>query len=143
MNYSWLFYDYFRRWGLLVLLGLAVGGLLGFGYYQQHDKKPRFTAIAVMATSETVRFNVVSPDLPNPQDAVDNILTTIKQLDAEINTTTEVKDLSITSRYRVVIWKTIAVGSVLGGLVAIGIAYLWDDARTYQRRRYPRESADE
>ena len=100
-------------------------------------------AVVVIATSETLRFTVVSPDLPNPEDAFHKILIILTHLEAAIGTIPEIIDISITVWHRVLVWKTIAFGSMLGGLLVIGLAYVWDDALTYERRRRQRQTADE
>ena len=65
-----------------------------------------------------------------------------KWLNAQPGYIVTVEDLTIMSRFRSPLWKAVVLGSFFGGLLAIGAAYLWDDARSYMRNRQETDSED-
>ena len=140
MRATWLYYDYLRRYGVLIVLGLVIGASLGFGYNQTQPKRPIYVAQATIAESPYAGFFMFTKEHGEPQAAVDDILNTVKRLGSAAALDYEVKDIKISSRYRNVLWKTMVMGSVVGCLVAIGVGYVWDDVMTYQRRRKEGES---
>jgi hypothetical protein len=140
MRATWLYYDYLRRFGILILLGFAIGALLGFVYYEVRPKRTWYIAQADISIPRGLQFRIVSPKFPDPQSAVDHILNMEFRLESASQLNFESNRFEIESWYRPELWKTMAVGSVVGGLVAIGVGYVWNDAMIYQRRRREGES---
>ena len=148
MRATWLYYDYLRRFGILILLGFGIGALLGFVYYEARPKRTWYIAQANIAQADTGRspnfeFRIVSPDFSDPQSAIDHILGITLKLESVSQRNFESNRFEIEGWHRPVLWKTMAVGSVLGGLVAIGVGYVFNDAMTYQRRRREGELDDQ
>lgn len=135
-----MYYDYLRRYGTLILVGLLIGATLGFVYFQTQPKRTVFVARAAISMPPSVEFTMVSPPLPNAQAAADYIVGTAHQLEQTSQAKFTPKKFEIKGRHRNELWKSMALGSVVGGLGAIGIVYVWDDAKTYQRRRREGES---
>ena len=134
MHESWRYYDYLRRWQLLLLLGLALGALAGFGIGQQ--QKQLFKATATVVASET-SFRIVSTKkTSDPKEAVESILNNVKAFSAANAIDIEVVDFSIQGRYRSPLWKAMLLGGVVGGLLAFGAAFVWDDVRALKHRRH-------
>ena len=151
MKETWRYYDFLRRWGLLLLLGLVVGAIAGLGFYLQQDQEPLFTATASVTLSTKDRpgvwlsranFIVSSSEFPDPNASVAAIMSNTKWLSAQPGYIVAVEDLAIMSRFRSPLWKAVVLGSFFGGLLAIGAAYLWDDARSYMRNRQETDSED-
>lgn len=151
MKESWRYYDFLRRWGLLLLLGLVLGALGGFSIHLQQDHPPLFIAKALVIISTNDRpgvwlpranFNVTSAEYPDPKRSVRNIIDSTEWLDAQPGYRVSVEDLSIEPRHASPLWKTILLGSFIGGLLVIGGAYVWDDARAYVRHRQETDSED-
>ena len=134
MHESWRYYDYLRRWGLLLLLGLALGALAGFGIGQQ--QKQLFKATATVSASET-SFRIVSTKkTSDPKEAVGSILNNVKAFSAANAIDIEVVDFSIQGRYRNPLWKAMLLGGVVGALLAFGAAFVWDDVRALKHHRH-------
>ena len=151
MKESWRYYDYLRRWGLLLLLGLVMGALAGFGFFLQQDQQAQFKANAKLLVFTEDRtgvwglrsdFNVVSIEFSDPKSAVKSILANADNLSAETGINVDVKDISLEGRYRSPVWRTIVLGSVIGGLLVIGATYIWDDAYAYMRHRRQNDYKD-
>lgn len=151
MKESWRYYDFLRRWGLLLLLGLVLGALAGWGFYAQQDKQPRFKAEAAVSISTQYRpgvwrlrakFDVTSSEYSDPKSAVESIVKEAENLDARPELLVDIGAFSIEGRYRSPLWKTVVLGGVFGGLLVIGAAYVWDDARAYMRNRQETGSDD-
>ena len=151
MKESWRYYDFLRRWGLLLLLGLVVGSIAGLGFYVQQDQEPLFTATASVTFSTESRpgvwhpranFLVSSNEYPDPNASVAAIMSNTEWLNAQAAYIVTVEDLTIVSRFRSPLWKAVVLGSFFGGLLAIGAAYVWDDARSYMRDRRETNSGD-
>ena len=143
MKESWRYYDYLRRWGLFLLLGLALGALAGYGYYLQQGQRGLFTATAAVSMPHG-SFRVVSGENSDPNKAVEEILTNLKLLgDLTKNTIdVDVDNLSIEGRHPTLLWKLIVLSSIIGGLLAIGAAFVWDDAEASLRHRQQITSKD-
>ena len=148
MKESWRYYDFLRRWGLLLLLGLVVGAIAGLGFYVQQDQEPLFTATASVTLSTESRPGVWHPLLvsssgfPDPKRPVAAIMSNTEWLNAQPGYIVTVENLTIASRFPSPLWKAVVLGSIFGGLFAIGAAYLWDDARSYMRNRQETDSED-
>ena len=91
MKETWRYYQFLRRWGLLLLLGLVLGALAGIGFYAQQDKQARFKAEAIVSISTQDRpgvwrlraeFGVASREYSDPKSAVESIVTEAENLDA-------------------------------------------------------------
>ena len=151
MKESWRYYDFLRRWGLLLLLGLGLGALAGFGFFIQQEQQPRFKANAKLSVFTEDRpgvighrldFNVVSNEFSDPKSAVKSILATAEVLGAQTGINVDAGDISLKGQYSSPVWRTIMLGSVIGGLLVIGATYVWDDALAYMRHRRQNDSKD-
>ena len=135
MKATWLYYDYLRRYGILILLGLVIGAAFGFVFHQTQPDRTIYVAQAHIGSLPNFGFLMITRAHQNPQEAVDDILYAVKYLESAGSKDYIIKDFEVSARYRSVLWKTMAIGSVVGCLVAIGAGYVWQDALTYQRRR--------
>ena len=123
-------------WGLFILTGIALGAFVGFGVNAQNNL-PLFTATATVSVARTgtvsrVDFRVVSDQFSDPKNAVDSIVAAsqdIANLTKDIDS--EVKNITIKGRFRSPLWKSIVLGGVVGGLVAFGAAWAWQNAQGY------------
>ena len=151
MKESWRYYDLLRRWGILLLSGLVLGGLAGFGFFVQQHNAPLYTAKALVTVLTEgspgiwlprANFNVTSIDYSDSRASVRAIMSNTEWLDGQPGYDVVVGDLTIESRFWSPLWKTIVLGSLFGGLLVIGAAYVWDDARAYMRHRRETNSED-
>ena len=133
----WRYYDHLRRWGLLFLLGLALGALGGAAYYEQQPQEfrglaefrfPRedFSLWVAAADFETTEQAAVKPIVP--------IAVELEQI-----TRQEIKITRVSiDAHRVAVavwWKLVLFGSVLGGLLVIGGSIIWDQALRVEREQ--------
>ena len=147
MKESWLYYDYLRRWWRLLILGLAVGAILGLGYYSVQDNSESYAATArvaiwrpnsdpdalqfpVMVTVASDKQSTSEAAIAQVQSAIGLI---IKYTDAPVS----VPSLELESKITNAWWKSMVIASVLGGLLVVGGIYIWEDALAYHRSRQP------
>ncbi len=132
-------------------MGLVVGAIAGLGFYVQQDQEQLFTATALVTLSTESRpgvsrprgtFLVSSKEFSDPKTSVAAIMSNAKWLNAQPGYIVTVENLTIASRFPSPLWKAVVLGSIFGGLFAIGAAYLWDDARSYMRNRQETDSED-
>ena len=152
MKASWLYYDYLRRWWLLLLVGPTIGAILGFAYYNQIHHPAQYAAAGTVAIKDPtwhlehpglqlhhrapeVEVVINSGAKATEQAAVDSIMSTAINLADYAEGVTEVRNLSIKSvpDYGVVFWKPVVMGAVLAILLVIGGIYIWEDATAYRR----------
>ena len=148
MKESWRHYDYLRRWGLFVLLGLALGALAGFVYSTQQEQKALFKATAGVSVSRrsatSIHFRVVSDRYSDPNEAIGLILKNVKLLRDVVKSDidVDVDNFLIEGWYQPPLWKPMVLGSIIGGLLALGAAFIWDDAGAYLKHRRQAASKD-
>jgi|TARA_Y100000031_G_scaffold153349_1_gene198413 uncharacterized protein involved in exopolysaccharide biosynthesis len=63
MKESWLFYNYVRRWWGLLLLGPALGAVLGLAYYSNQAHPVEYAATATVAIEGPVLENERTPEV--------------------------------------------------------------------------------
>ena len=143
MKESWRYYDYLRRWGLYLLLGIALGALGAFGYILQQDQQPLFEAKATISVAGTnISINVVSDEYSDPKETVESIFNDIGRIQGYTDREIFIGGISLEGRYRPPLWQPIVLGSIFGGLLALGAAWVWDDTRAYLRHRQQVTSED-
>jgi len=149
MKETWRYYDYLRRWGLFLFFGLALGALAGFGCDLQQDQQALFKAKATVVVIRADRkissqFTVVSAEFSDPKRAVDSIVNDAHILGGltKNGNVVDIREFSIDGRYPSPWWKPIVFGGVIGGLMALGTAFIWDDAGAYLRHRRQITSKD-
>jgi uncharacterized protein involved in exopolysaccharide biosynthesis len=145
MKDSWLLYDYLRRWWLLLLIGTALGAVIGIGYYSNQVHPVEYVVTADMVFEDpaytgdgpipTVTLAMGPSSLGDGEAAVAHIRTTVAKLASLSDSPVFIRDLSIdrntTGEPR---WKAVVLGSIIGALLVIGGVFVWEDARAYQRR---------
>jgi hypothetical protein len=145
MKDSWLFYDYLRSWWWALLLCSTIGGVSGLIYnnYQEHALEYTATARVVIEDSrrshgipEIVLVSIETGTTSAAETAIDSARRMITRVGDYTGATVRIKDLSVArsvdnKRW----WKDTVFGGIIGTLLAIGVIYTWNDARSYQRRR--------
>jgi len=163
MKESWLYYDYLRRWWLLLLVGPTIGAILGFAYYHQNHHPAQYTAAATVVIKEPtwhlenpallrllqyrapeVKVAINSGANASESAAIDSVTSAAGKLADYAKGVTELRELSITrlSESGVDFWKPVVMGAVFATLLAIGGIYVWEDARAYRRRLPTAELTD-
>ena len=141
MKDLWHYYSYLRRWGLLLLLGLLLGALAGLGFAFQRDT-PKFRATVTVVVGGDLTFKAVSNFETTPQAAAKAMSKIVSRLDTHTDIPIVLQGPSIERRSETVWWKPILLGSVFGGLLFVGGAYFWEDARSYQRHCHQNRTRD-
>ena len=143
MKEAWLYYDYLRRWGLFLLLGLVLGAITGFGYSLQHDDPLQFKATATLNLTARIQIRVISDFNPTVKSAVESLLDTAYMLErVYIHAPVRIHSINMERFGGTLWWKATILGSIVGGLLISAGAYVWDDVRKYQRERHRLESTD-
>ena len=147
MKESWIYYDYLRRWWRLLLLGLAVGAILGLAYYSVQNSLDSYAATATVALGNPnsdpdaiqspVMITIASDNQSTSEAAIAQVQSAIGRIVDYTNDPVSVPSLELESKIAHAWWKSVVVGSVLGGLVVIGGIYVWEDALAYYRSRQP------
>ena len=127
------------------MLGLAVGAILGLGYHSVQDKSESHAATATVAIwhrnsdPEAVQFPVMvtiaSDKQSTSEAAIAQVQSEISRIIDYTNAPVSVPSLELESKLTNAWWKSIVIGSVLGGLLLVGGIYIWEDALAYHRRR--------
>ena len=143
MKESWRYYDFLRRWGLLLIIGIALGTVAGFGIYTIQVGPSLFTAKARVLVAG-VTLSIVSREYQDPQEAVTSLVVKGRQINKATKggIETDIDQFTIAGRYPAPLWKPILMGSIVGGLLALGAGYIWDDAAAYRRHRQKIKSKD-
>ena len=145
MKESWLYYDYLRRWWRLLILGLAIGAILGLAYYSVQKNSESYAATATVAIGRSnsdpealqppVMVTIASDKQSTSEAAIAQVQSAIDRITDYANTPVSVPSLELESKLANAWWKPIVLGSVLGGLLMIGGIYVWEDALAYHRSR--------
>ena len=163
MKESWWYYDYLRRWWLLLLIGPAIGAILGFAYYHQSRHPEEYTATATVAIQEPT-WHLENPALlwlrhyrapevevainsganATESAAVDSVTSAAAKVADYAKGGTELRELSITHLPESgdVLWKPVVMGAVFATLLVIGGIYVRDDALAYRRHLQTAELTD-
>jgi hypothetical protein len=141
MKESWLYYDYLRRWGILLIVGVALGLLAGLGYNLVVDQQPLFKAKGAVGVSN-MTLDVVSKDYSDPQEAFDSIVGDARRLDDLTEVDVVVSGILVEQIHVPPLWQPIVLGGLFGGLFILGAAWVWDDTRSYLRYRKQNPSQD-
>jgi len=163
MKESWLYYDYLRRWWLVLLIGPTIGAILGFAYYHQGRVPAEYTATATVAIKERtwhlenaallwlqhyrapeVEVAINSGANASESSAVDSVMSAAAQVADYAKGGTELRALSIARLPESgdVFWKPVVLGAVFATLLVIGGIYVGDDALAYRRHLQTAEPTD-
>ena len=149
MKESWQFYDYLKRWWILLLVGCLVGVVSGYLLNQPTVMAKSYSA----NTTATIRNAPIWPYDPLMAESTPPLVVT---LDSGAKPTLEdatqalrIKTERLANysgaaidRGEIIVdqlsaatdtWKSMILGGVIGGLLAIGFAYVWDDTRAYRK----------
>ena len=147
MKDSRLVYDYLRRWWWLLLLGPTLGAIIGLAYYSSQAHPTEYSGTASVSMygpfmeiwsppPKMASFNIDVGSWSTEQAAIEYVDSTVRQIDESAEELFVVHGLSINgTNLGNPSWKAIVLGSILGGLLAIGAIYTWEDARGYPRNR--------
>lgn len=127
------------------MLGLVTGGAAGLLYYNSQDRTVEYTAKATVAiegirpwkgTPPVVLVSVETGQETTAKEAIDSAGSAIREIGIYTGAPVAIRDLVID---RTVDgsgwWKAVVLGAVIGILMAIGAAYVWDDAHLYYGRQ--------
>ncbi len=163
MKESWQYYEYLRRWWLLLLLGPTIGALTGLAYYSSQVHPATYDATATVAIADptwepddslppseldeqvqpTLTFSLDSGSDPTEEGAVKSVTSSIARIVSYTNTPVAIQQITIDRNTTdEPWWKPVVLGSVIGTLLVIGGIYVWEDARSYQRHRQQVGAAD-
>jgi len=151
MKESWRYYEFLRRWGLILVLGLVLGALGGLGFDLRQDRHPLFKANALVVITAEDRpgvwldrgsFKVISEKHSDAESAVRFIVNNTEWLDSQPDYIVTVEAITIDVLHPFPLWKAMVLGGVFGVLLVIGSAYLWDDSQAYMRYRKETDSDD-
>ena len=138
------YYDFLRRSWRLLLLGLSLGALLGFAFYsnQTHDTTFSATASVGLYEDESAIFNpasaktILNIDLgswPSQEEAIKASSKAFEIASLTGFTAVAQNVFLVESKAGDSPWKPVVFGSIIGFLLVIGVAYVWDDAKAYRR----------
>ena len=138
-------FGYLHRWWRWLVLASAVGALSGLGYAATQPQTANYIATATLAmenpqsqseTPPAVVFEVDSGKRSTEDAAVADVATTVGLIVGYSAAPVVVQHVSIDPTGSGSIWwKDVVMGSAIGVLLAIGVAYLWEDAKSFQQRR--------
>ncbi|MDP6549420.1 MAG: hypothetical protein QF659_05060 [Dehalococcoidia bacterium] len=147
MKDSWLFYDYARRW-LLLLLSFTLGAILGLAYYAKQVHPMEYTATASVAIEDPVSeaecppaalIAIATGRRSTEEAAVEDVTSLVAEIAAYASTAVVIRDLQLQRNATdEAWWKAVVLGSAIGALLAIAAIYVWED-RAY-RRTLPMEA---
>ena len=146
MKDSWMLYDYLRRWWRILLLGTSLGAILGFAYYSNQIHPEEYQGTAQLSLYSSI-FDIF--EAPTKYSITIDIGTWSNEEAVAEYASSQAESLSLSTGRTVFVeglqidhhpvgspsWKAIVLGTVLGGLLAIGFPYVWDDARAYALHR--------
>ena len=141
MKHSSLDYGYLRRWGLLLLLGLLLGGLSGLGSSVLKSNE-EFIVSARFRVGLALDFTVVSDAEAIGQEAATSISTIATVLESLIDRPIEITEVSIHERNTTDRWKPTILGSIAGALLVILAIYVWEDLKLHERSRQQTGASD-
>ena len=128
-------YVVWQQWGLLLVLGVALGALVGFGFHLQRDPTEIKAIGKILVAGEDVPFTVVSETASTEKEAVESIVAITYKLEGITDTSIEIQKVEVARRYNFDLWKVVAIGSLVGGGLAIGGIYMLEQLP--QERRCP------
>ena len=138
----WELYDYLRRYWWLLLLGVSIGAAGGIGIHIQRDHPTVYDLIATIRLSnvDSTTFEIHKRGFHAEEEAIKDITRSIDKLRAVTSTdigvgSIVVKQIGKSSPA----WKATTLGVIIGGLLSIGLIYLWNDARSYLHHLRERE----
>ena len=159
-----MYYDYLRRWWLVLLIGPIIGAILGFAYYHQSRHTAEYTATATVAIIEPI-WHLENPALlwlrhyrapevlvainsranASESSAVNSVTSAAAKLADYAKGGTELRELSITHLPESggVLGKLVFLGAVFAMLLVIGGIYVWDDVLVYRRHLQTAELTDQ
>lgn len=144
MKESWLYYDYLRRWWKILVIGVFFGAFMGIAYYSSQTHGIAYSGTAKIGVYEVVpgiytppqvktSFDVELGSWPSQEGAIEYASSTALEIALVTGSPTVVQQVSLAkSTAGAQLWKVIVLGSTIGFLLAIGIAYVRDDARAYR-----------
>lgn len=155
MKGSWLVYDLVRRWWRLLLVFSVVGALFGHLLDERPVFPMNYTATATVAFNAPQRefedSSSTSRRFPPPvmvtltSSTESSRRLAVADIESQMRRIVDFGATSLTSQGIIVDeiplgvwqwWKAIVLGSVLGGLLALGCIYVWEDAKEYRRRAH-------
>ena len=132
-----LYYRFLRRWGIMLLLGMGLGGLAGFGYVEEY-RQPEFEMSARLVNNVNKKgldFKVLSGIHASSTSAGKSIVALTSRLESDTGTRIEIRDLKII-KYRTEGWgKIVVLGSVLGVLAVVAVIFVWEEVQSQSRRQ--------
>lgn len=124
------YYEYVHRWRVLLLLGLIIGGLTGFAISVQPAKQV-FQAEGTLVFFNDININFIavlsSKMAKDPESAVSDLVTIRDELSRRVNSKIEIRQIIVKRHFPEPLWKSTALGSVIGWLFVIGVVYIWED----------------
>ena len=154
MKETWLYYDYLRRWGWLMVLAAVVGVLIGFAYYSNQPHAVNYRGTAKVSLLEVgpetyslptqlASFIIDLGTWPTQAEATEYAYSTARQISSP-GIPAQITQLSShKSPIGGPAWKAMVLGGVVGTLFAILIAYVWDDAKTYVKHLQEQQKGSE
>ncbi len=153
MKDSWLLYDYLRRRWQLLLVFCILGALAGHLLDDGRDFSIKYRATATVAM-DVPRWSFKDPPselrrYPRPVMATLTSSTESSRQLAAANIESQMMRIAafgpawVTSQGIIidevpqgvwVWWKALVLGSVVGGLLAVGCIYVWEDGKEYRHR---------
>jgi len=132
-----LYYRFLRRWGIMLLLGMVLGGLAGFGYVEQY-RQPEFEMSARLVNNvnkKELDFKVLSGIHANSTSAGKSIVALTTRLETVTGILFEIRDPKIIKRRTEGWGKIVVLGGVLGVLAVVPIILVWEEMQSELRRR--------
>ncbi len=155
MKDSWVLYGYLIRWWRLLLVFCVVGALAAHFLDDPPDFPADYTGTATVAirvpdwsfedpglvqraTPPVVMATLTSSIEPSRQLAIDDVQSQMRRIAAFGPTLVASHGIIIDEKPQGVWqwWKAVVLGSVLGGLLAVGCIYVWEDAKEYRRQAH-------
>ena len=129
-----LSYHFLRRWGMLILLGLLLGGLAGFGYVEDY-RQSEFEISAKLHNEKGLDLRVISARRDTVDLAIKSILADRTKLDTAIGAWVEISKMQVIKHRTEGWWKTVILGGVLGIIPVAFVIFLWNEAQSALREQ--------
>ena len=127
-------YHFLRRWGMLIMLCLLLGGLAGFVYVEEY-RQPEFEISAKLHNDKWLDLRVISARRDTVDLAIKSILADRTKLDTAIGAWVEISNMQVIKHRTAGWWKTVIFSGVLGIIPVAFVIFLWNEAQSALREQ--------